>query len=920
MPLFAHDLRCEYRTASVGIDNPRPRLSWILSSDVRGQRQSAYQVLVSSSADWLAADQGDLWDSGKRLSDESVQIAYAGKALASRQACFWKVRVWDEQGQPTAWSEPATWTMGLLDQADWHGAKWIAALAQEQPADAKMPILPIFRKEFSLAKPLKRAIIFICGLGEFELRMNGAKVGDDYLQPGWTNYRKTCLYVPYDVTARVKPGGNAIGVMLGNGMYNVVSGGRYVKFKGSFGPPKLIAQLFIEYADGSSEIIVTDPTWRSASGPITFSSVYGGEEYDARREQKGWDRAGFDDSSWKPSIEVEGPGGELVGSIRSAPAVRVDKTLDPLAITQPKPGVVVCDLGQNCSIVPTLTLKGSAGARVRLIPAELLHADGTVSQQSTNEFRGGGSYCDYILKGGDEPETWSPRFYYHGSRYIQVEGAVTPSPGTPGEGRGEGSSATTKVAPASTEPSPNPLPVVVALQGKFITSSSPVAGTFTCSNQLLNRTETLIRWAIRSNMMSIFTDCPHREKLGWLEQIHLMGPSFRYSFDVALLLAKMCGDMSDAQLENGLVPNIAPEYVAFKDRMFRDSPEWGSAAVLVPWELYEWYGDTTILREQYETMRRYVAYLAQQTKNHIVEGYGLGDWFDLGPNRPWTSQLTPLSLTATAFYHRDLMILSQTARLLGKSDDAVASSKLADDVKAAFNKTFYDGGTHQYATGSQCANAIPLVFSIAPEDDRAAIVENIVTDVRNHNNGLTAGDVGYRYVLRALADGGRSDVIFDMNSRSDRPGYGYMLEKGATSLTEAWDARPETSQNHFMLGHILEWLYSDVAGIQRDPSATGFKKIIIKPAMVGDLTWASASYDSVRGRITSSWRRKGNRVTMDVTIPVGATAVVHIPATSADLVKESAKPARDAQGVKLLRMDDSRAVFEVESGSYQFST
>jgi alpha-L-rhamnosidase len=777
--------------------------------------------------------------------------------------------------QASAWSEQARWTMGLLRPDDWNGAKWIAAAAQEQSLDAKMPSLPVFRREFSVTKAIKRALIFICGLGEFELRLNGAKVSDEYLQPGWTNYRKTCLYVCYDVTAQLALGHNAIGVMLGNGMYNVISGGRYVKFKRSFGPPKLIAQLFIEYGDGSSEFVVSDSSWKTTAGPITFSSVFGGEEYDARREQRGWDRGGFDDSNWTPSTQVEGPGGTLAGSTRSAPPVRVEKAFDPVKTTQPRSGTLVFDLGQNCSIVPVITVKGQPGARVSIVPAELLNDDGTVSQVSTNEFRGGGSYCGYTLKGGDEPETWSPRFYYHGSRYIQIDGARLPE-----------------------EPREEAKPQVLAVQGKFITSSSPAAGTFTCSNELFNRTETLIRWAIRSNMMSIFTDCPHREKLGWLEQIHLMGPSFRYSFDVSLLLRKICGDMSDAQLDNGLVPNISPEYAVFKERMFRDSPEWGSAAVLVPWELYEWYGDESVLHQQYDTMRRYVEYLGQQTKDCIVEGYGLGDWFDLGPNRPWRSQLTPLALTATAFYYRDLDILAQTARLLGRSDDATRFANLARQVRAAFNRTFYDGGMHQYATGSQCANSIPLVFGLAPEEDRAAIVENIVKDVRAHNNGLTAGDVGYRYLLRALADGGRSDVIFDMNCRSDRPGYGYMLKKGATSLTESWDARPDMSQNHFMLGHILEWFYSDVAGIQRDPSAPAFKKIIIKPSIVGDLTWASASHDSVRGRITSSWQREGGRVSLDVTIPPGSSATIHLPGGSGEHVK----------------------VFEVTSGTHQFTS
>jgi len=890
--LLSSELQCEQRVDPLQVDAARPRLSWILSSSQRGERQTAYEILVASSPQKLAAHRGDLWDSGKVKSSDCIGVEYAGKPLVSREDCFWQVRVWDASNGASDWSAPAKWEMGLLSPSDW-SAKWIdlADPAATQPTThaTGMPALPIFRREFTSSKPLKRATIFIVGLGQFELHINGEKISDDLLQPGWTDYAKTDLCVAYDITGNIKPGVNAIGVMLGNGMYNVVAGGRYAKFRHSYGPPKLITQIYLDYADGTSDCIVSDSKWKATAGPITFSNIYGGEDFDARRDPNGWDSPGFNDSKWSAAEETTSPGGTIPGTSRSAPPIRVMDILKPVKTTEIRPGVTVYDLGQNCSMMPLITVSGPAGSRVRITPGELLDRNRGVTQGSM----GGSAYYVYTLKGTGE-ETWSPRFTYHGSRYLQV--AVYPAD----------------------DSQQSELPKVLSIAGQFISSSSPATGEFSCSNDLFNRTNTLIRWAIRSNMVSLLTDCPHRERLGWLEQDYLNGPSLMYNFDLPVLFNKISDDMGDAQNPDGLVPDIAPQYTVMQGG-FLDSPEWGSACIQVPWQAYRWYGDSEILENHYDMMKRYVDYLGTKANDHILN-YGLGDWYDLGPKKPGVAQLTPVALTATAMYYDDLLIMSQVAKIVGKSDESSAFTTLAGQVHDAFNLEFYHPGTHQYATGSQTANAMPLVFGLAPETDRAAIVDNIVQDVRAHDNGLTAGDVGFHYLLRALANGGRSDVIFDMNNQSDKPGYGYQLAHGATSLIESWDARPNTSQDHFMLGHIMEWFYGDLAGIQPDPDSVAFASIRIKPAIVGDLTWARATYDSVRGPISSSWKISIHGFSLDVKIPPGCTATVYVPATSDAKVTESGKPADSADGVKFLRMEDSAAVFQIESGAYSFAS
>jgi hypothetical protein len=741
------------------------------------------------------------------------------------------------------------------------------------------------RREFNVKPGLQHAVVHVCGLGQYEMSVNGKKVGADLLSPGWTKYDKTCLYDSYDLTSGLRAGPNAVGLLLGNGMYNVTAG-RYTKFRGSHGPLKAIAQIQLTYQDGTREIIGTGPDWQVHSGPITFSCIYGGEDYDARLESAGWNQAGFKRADWIPAWVTKGPGGILRGQSSAAPPLQAIETIKPASVKTIKPGIEIYDLGQNAPIMPRLQVRGSAGSVVKITPAELLKNDGSVDRQSSG---GGMAYWKYTLAGTGK-EDWFPKFWYHGCRYLQVE----------------------------RQPAANAseLPTVEQLEGVVVHTASAPIGEFACSNDLFNRIRTLIRWAQRANLVSVITDCPHRERLGWLEQYHLNGPSLRYEWDLSQLFAKGMVDMADAQLDNGLVPDIAPEYTVFKEG-FRDSPEWGSAYVLVPWQQYEWTGDVELLRHHYEGMKKYVAYLGTRAKEHIVS-HGLGDWYDIGPKPPGAAQLTPRALTATAFYYYDTCIVAWTARLLGKKDEAIRYETLANEIRAAFNREFFKTDTHQYATGSQCANAIPLVMNLALPEHRAGLIEALAADVRTRNNSLTAGDVGYRYLLRALADGGRNDVILDMNNQSERPGYGYQLKQGATSLTEAWDARRGSSHNHFMLGHIMEWFYQDLAGIGIDPTGPGFKKIILRPQPVGDITWARASLDSIRGKIISDWKIETDQFHLKVTIPPNTTATVYMPARSVQEVYEAGKPVEKSPGIRFLRGVNNCMVYEIASGTYHF--
>lgn len=879
---MAADLRCQYTVDPLGIDIPDPRLFWIVESPERGQRQTAYQVLVASSTHLLAQNTGDLWDTGKMDSDRTTHIHYAGKALASAQQVFWKVRVWDKDGQPSAWSPPATWTMGLLRPSDWQ-AKWICA-----PAATETLLL---RKEFNVRPGLVRALAFVCGLGQYEMSVNGTKAGDDLLSPGWTDYNKTALYDTRDVTALLHEGHNAVGLTLGNGMYNVVRRNRFVKFTGSFGPLRAICQLRLEYADGSTQIVGTDDSWRTLAGPTVYSSIYGGEDYDARLNPAGWDKPGFDDSAWPAAVLVIRPTGRLRGVNYAAPPIRAMDVRRPIEVRPLTNGDILFDLGQNTSYMPRLTVSGPTGSTVRLTPGEIINDDGTVNRGTMGGTGRGLSWWQYT-KGTDGVETWFPKFCYIGCRYLQAH--LTPA--KPG---GE-------------------LPHVDSLEGVIVHSSAAPAGEFSCSNDLFNRIRMLVRWAQQANMVSILTDCPHREKLGWLEEYHLDGPAIRYEFDVTRIFSKGMDDMAEAQLNDGLVPNIAPEYTQFKGT-FRAAAEWGSAFIIVPWQQYQFDADVDLLRSHYGAMKRYFSYLESRATNDILSE-GLGDWYDLGPRKPGAAQLTPPPVTATAFFFYDAQVLSRIAAVLGRPDEAKDYAARAERIRAAYNREFYRADKGEYATGSQCSDALPLALGIVEPQHRDAVLTALVRDVEARGNSMTAGDVGFGPLLHALARGGRSDVIFKMINQDDKPGYGYQLKKGATSLCESWDANNTSSHDHWMLGQVTEWFYRDLAGIDSDPAGPGFKKIIIRPQPVGDLTRVKATYESLHGTIASSWKRNGEKFSLEIIIPANTTATVYVPSQAGTEVTERGVPADRSPGVKWLRREKGRAVYSVESGRYTFSS
>lgn len=849
--------RCEYRVDPLGVDVAQPMLSWEIQSPRKNVMQSAYRVLVADDLALLQKNQGNVWDSRQTKSGASVQVAYNGQTLQPTKKYYWKVMVLDNNNNPSEFSQPAFWQMGLLNKDDWKGAEWITydqlpdtsvivpfAHGNGKKAWGKRQnVLPQFRKNFTISKPLKSATVFISGLGHFEMSLNGEKVGDHFLDPGWTQYAKHAQYVTFDVTKQLKQGDNVVGVMLGNGFY-YIPGERYRKLTGAYGYPKMIAKLVLEYVDGTTENIMTNETWKVTASPIYFSSIYGGEGYDANLEQTGWKKPGFNDASWNPAIATTGPA-QL--NSQMAEPVKIFERFEPVSKKQLKPGVWIFDLGQNFSGIPSIAVTGKKGDSVKMVVAELINDDGSANQKAT----GSPHYYTYVLK-GDSIEKWQPRFTFYGFRYIQVEGAIP-----------EGVTDTTN------------LPLVKSIKGLHIRNSAKEVGRFTNSDELFNKTDDLINWAIKSNMVSVFTDCPHREKLGWLEETHLMGSSVQYNYDIAALGKKVVTDMINAQTNDGLVPDIAPEYVQF-DGGFRDSPEWGSAAIILPWYLYKWYGDKQNLEKAYNMMKRYIAYLKSRSTNHIIS-HGLGDWFDIGPNRPGVSQLTPLGVTATATYYYDLSIMQKIAGLLNKSGDAKEFASLAADVKNAFNKTYFNDTTKQYATGSQASNAMALYMNLVEPQNRQVVLDHLIKDIRNRNNALTGGDVGYRYVLRALEDAGRSDVIFDMNSRDDVPGYGYQLKKGATALTESWQAYENVSNNHFMLGHLMEWFYSGLCGVRQKENSVGFKEIEIRPQPVGNVNYAKASYHSVYGLIATEWKRGENVFEINVVVPPNTTATIYFP-------------------------------------------
>jgi len=870
-------LRCEYATNPLGVDVAHPRLSWVLTSPERGENQTAYEILVASSEEKLKADKGDLWDSGKVTSDQSTQIPYQGKKLSSRQHCYWKVRVWDKNGEVTPYSDAAKWEMALLSPSDWK-ARWIGY----PPAWSGRALY--FRYHFTIRKAVKQARAYIAGLGYYEFHLNGARVGDRVLDPGFTTYGKRVLYSTYDVGAMLTPGGNAIGVILGNGWY---------------GTPKLLLQLEVTYADGTRESFDThgefaDENWLVTAGPIIANSIYDGEVYDARLERPGWDlpdrgEGGPNDRAhqWVTPMGVDPPGGRLVSETINP--IKVVDTLHPQKISEPKPGVFVYDVGQNLAGWAELRVKGQRGDQVTLRFSENLNSDGTVDQEN---LRKAAATDIYTLKGEGE-ETWEPRFTYHGFRYIQMEGFPS---------RPELENIVVKVVRSSVDPS----------------------GRFESSNELINRIQKMIWWTEASNLYSVPTDCPQRdERMGWLNDLTVRSEESVYNFQMGRFFSKFLNDIGDTQWDDGSITDTAP---------FR----WGerpadpvdASYLLLAWWLYWHYGDTRVMADHFAGFKAWVDFLTTQAKDGIISYGTWGDWsppvaFAIEGSRGSSavSKETPFELMSTGFLFYSSRLLSNMAQILGKKDEAAKYNALASREAEAFNRKFWNDKTGGYGANNQSANSLVLFMGLVPPNRVPRVVDNLVKDVKAHDAHLTTGNICTKYLLEALATHGHADLAYQIAKQETYPSWGFMLANGATTLWERWELQNGygmNSHNHPMMGSVSAWFYKYLAGINTDPRAPAFKRFIIHPYPVGDLTWVRSEYDSMYGPIRCAWRREGSDIHLNVTVPVNTSATVYVPASDASQVTEGGKPAAHAPGVRWLRNEDGSAVFEVGSGDYAF--
>ncbi|MCD8186304.1 MAG: glycoside hydrolase family 78 protein [Rikenellaceae bacterium] len=883
-------LYCESVENPIGIQTLQPRLGWQLHSEKKGDLQTRYHIIVSSTASGAAELHGDRWDSGEMESSQSQGILYRGAPLEGGKEYYWRVRVWDAEGVPSPWSDIARWEQA--PDREMLNAQWIGAIDRpesklpvgnrtfhspslkdslivenwgEVPELAKHSIQ--LRKPVLLDKPVEKAVIYISGLGHYELTINGCKVDQSQFAPFWSDYDKTVYYNIYSVEEWLRGGENVLGVLLGNGFYNV-AGTRYRKLWVTFGPPTLFFQMQVNYQDGTRDTFYSDSSWKWAESPLVFNDLFGGEDYDARLEQPGWDQPGFEDSAWKQAVVQAPPSGKLTTQL--APPVKIMQTFPVKTATQVGPHTRVFDMGQNLSGFPTVTVQGKPGQTIRLIPGESLNPDGTVNQRRT----GSPHYYEYTLK-SDRPETWTPRFSYYGYQYIEVPQADYLT------GSGE-------------------RPVIRELISNWVYNSVEETGTFESSNEIFNQAHWLINNAIKSNMQAVFTDCPHREKLGWIEQVHLNGPGIYYNYDVARLIPKSLQDMADGQRANGLVPSIVPEYTDFTAQSwgadFADSPEWGAAICVTPWQYYEYYGDPSMIHTYYPNMQRYVDYLGTRADRYIVS-HGLGDWYDYGEHRAGYSKNSPISLSATSHWYLCVLKTIQSAQLVGDQAGVEKYMALADRIKEAYNREFYNPQTKQYAIGSQFSNAISIYLDLVPPADKQAVLDHLVADIHAHGTRLTTGDVGNRYLFRVLADNGYEEVLYDMLNHYDAPGYGYQLAYGLTTLTEQWDPSQGNSWNHFMMGQLEEWLYGYLAGI-RSVHFSGFREILFAPQVVGDMTYAKATHRTKYGTILSEWKLTDGRWEYRVQVPVNCTATVVLPKgfKNAELDRKSISGDRVAIG------------------------
>ncbi len=886
--MTATDLRCEYGRSPLGIDATHPRFGWILQSrtDEHGQRQSAYRILVASSVALLAQNSGDLWDSREKLTSDQNNIPYLGSRLKSGQVCFWKVKVWDGQRRASPWSVPAHWEMGLLRASDWK-ALWLNDGKSNPTSDQdfyKEDPAPLFRKEFRVGKAIKRARLYITGLGFYEASLNGERVGDHMLDPGWTKFDTRVLYSTYDVTQLLTKGANCLGITLGNGWYNSLPmrmwGNLNLREHLATGRPRFISQLRIQYWDGSAETVISNTTWRVGNGPILRNNIYLGEVYDARKAQSGWNKAGFGDTKWRSPGIATSKIGSLVA--QAQPPIRITSSWNPVTVTQPSPGVFIYDMGVNFAGLVRLRLSPPRGTRMVVRYGELLHADGTlnpmtsVAGQIKTPGIGGPGAPDiawqsdtFIAKGGEE--TYTPRFTFHGFRYAEITGL----------------------------PKSLPLSGVTALR---LNADVDTVGSFACSNPMLNQIHAMCRRTFLSNIFSVQSDCPHRERMGYGGDISATSEAFLDNFDMSTFYAKSIQDWADSARPDGMFTDTAPstgiQYCGVC---------WAMAHPTLITHLYRYFGNRQILEEQYGAAKRWLLLVEKQNPGGLIQE-GLSDHESL-VSAPAPEMVSPM-------YYRSAQMLADMAHRLLRTKDEEYFVQLGQRIRRAYVAKFFDATTGKVGPGTQASQAFNLYTEIIPAQSRARALQYLREDIRRHGGHLTTGILGTKFLLEVLSREGHADEAYNIVTQPDFPGWGWMLKNGATTLWEHWELSDNTfSHNHPMFGSVSQWMMEWLGGIQAGERATGFDRIQIHPQVVEGLNWVNSNYRSIRGQIVSNWSRRGRQLTFEIETPLNTQAHVTLPGVR---ILENGRPLSGVQGVTSVSKAGKSVNFNLASGHYLF--
>lgn len=820
------DLTCEHLSNPLGLDEPEPRLSWKCPGGLA--RQSAYEIAVGTEP-----QTSDLWSPGRVGSDQSQLVSYAGKPLEPCQRAWWQVRVWDGKGQASDWSEAAFWEAGLPELYHWTGAQWISAPAISLKSEA--PPAPHFRRDFAIPRgKVKRARLYVSAKGLFRAYVNGKRVGDGELTPGWTDYHKRIPYEAHDVTEYMKSGTNAMGLVLADGWFsgNVCWFGR--KLYGHF--PQALAKLYVEFEDTEPLRVVTDSSWRAAAGPILSADLLMGEHRDLRKDLGKWSSSGYDDSRWT-KVDAA-PLGQVPIVSRRAEPVRIVKTIGPLSVEKAANTVVRIDMGQNMVGRLKLKVKGDEGAKIRIRHAEILDAKGELYIENLRKAQ----QIDSYILGSESSTVLENEFTFHGFRYAEVSGITQ--------------------APRKDQ-----------IEGQVLCSVRDPKGQFRCGSELVNQLIENIRWGMMGNYLEVPTDCPQRdERLGWTGDAQIFAPTAAYNFDIAAFMAKWLQDVRDAQLEDGMFPSVAPQMHNIKV----GAPAWGDAGIIVPWTLYRFYGDIRILDQGYFSMVRFIEAIERANPDLLWRknvGNNYGDWLNV-------EQETPKDVLATAYFAHSTSLLAQSAAVLGRTDDAKRFEGLAARIRKAFQEEFLgkDGKIHG---DTQTAYVLALRFRLLTESQAKKAAKHLVAGITARNDHLATGFLGVGHLLPVLTQIGRDDLAVKLLLNDTYPSWGYSIRQGATTIWERWDGWTEekgfqdpgmNSFNHYALGSCGEWIFGRVAGISLDPEIPAFKRFRLDPLFDPRVGWVEASFDSPYGLIVSNWRIDGNKAEWDIVVPPNTEA------------------------------------------------